>query len=62
MDIVVVTVATVVVACVYFLPATIASSRKHRQVAAIFILNLFLGWTVLGWIVALVWSFIRERE
>lgn len=40
----------------YFLPSFIAAARGHRNGRAIFLLNLFLGWTVLGWIVALVWS------
>ena len=40
----------------YFLPAIVASSRKHPQTVAIFLLNLLLGWTLLGWVAALVWS------
>jgi hypothetical protein len=28
---------------------------------AIFLLNLLLGWTALGWIAALVWSFTEVR-
>lgn len=40
----------------YFLPTTIALAREHHQLAAIFALNLLLGWTVLGWIAALVWA------
>ncbi|WP_316207546.1 superinfection immunity protein [Bradyrhizobium sp. SZCCHNR3118] len=40
----------------YFLPALIAFSRTHHQRVAILLLNLFLGWTGLGWIGALVWS------
>jgi len=43
------------VAC-YFLPWIIAAARRHRNTSAIFILNLFLGWTFLGWVVALVWA------
>jgi hypothetical protein len=39
----------------YFLPTIVANSRK-RQVGSIFVLNLFLGWTLLGWVVALVWA------
>lgn len=39
---------------VYFLP-TIIGKRKVNAVA-IFALNLFLGWTFIGWIVALVWA------
>ena len=41
----------------YFLPWIIALVRGHRNAAAIFVLNLFLGWSVLGWIIALVWAF-----
>src|SRR5882672_459421 len=41
----------------YLLPALVASVRKHHHGPAIFTLNLLLGWTVLGWILALVWAF-----
>ena len=40
----------------YFLPYINALGRKHRSAGAILIVNLFLGWTVLGWIIALSWS------
>src|SRR5215469_14054464 len=38
----------------YFLPSIIGRSR--RNFGAIFILNLLLGWTIAGWIVALIWA------
>lgn len=41
---------------IYFLPSFNASSRKHPNSSSIFLLNLFLGWTMIGWVVALVWS------
>jgi len=41
---------------IYFLPGIIASNRRHPSENSIVILNLFLGWTFLGWVVALVWS------
>lgn len=43
----------------YFLPTIVARAQRNHQVVAIFVLNLLLGWTVVGWIVALVWAFIR---
>jgi len=43
----------------YFLPALIAASRHHPNATAIFVLNLLLGWTFVGWVVSLVWSFTR---
>jgi Superinfection immunity protein len=41
--------------CVYFLPAIIAALRRLHNQNAIFLTNLFLGWTVIGWVVALIW-------
>ncbi len=46
----------ILLALLYFLPSVIAFSRKHFNSASIFVLNLFLGWTFIGWIVALVWA------
>jgi hypothetical protein len=40
----------------YFLPSIIALARSKRDLLSIFLLNLFLGWTVIGWIVCLVWA------
>ena len=40
----------------YFLPSIIAAGRSKRDLASIFVLNLLLGWTAIGWVVALVWS------
>ncbi len=40
----------------YFLPTFIAGSRSHHNGMAIFLLNLLLGWTFLGWVLALIWS------
>jgi hypothetical protein len=41
----------------YFLPTIIG--RDKRDAAGI-ILNLFLGWTVIGWVIALVWACTSE--
>ena len=48
--------AACVVAGLYFLPFILAKSRKHHQSDAILLTNIFLGWTGLGWIFALIWS------
>jgi hypothetical protein len=40
----------------YFLPSIIALAKSKRDLLAIFLLNFFLGWSVIGWIVALVWA------
>jgi hypothetical protein len=41
----------------YLGPAFTAHRRQHHNRAAITVLNVFLGWTVLGWIIALVWAY-----
>lgn len=40
----------------YFLPTLVAFGRSKRDTGAIFILNFFLGWTAIGWVIALVWA------
>ncbi len=44
----------------YFLPYLIARSRKKRNVNGIGILNLLLGWTLLGWVGALIWAVLED--
>jgi len=43
----------------YFLPFLIASLRQYKNIFAILLLNLFLGWTGVGWVIALIWSVMR---
>jgi hypothetical protein len=40
---------------VYFAPTIAAGQRGHLSANAIFIVNLFFGWTLLGWLIALIW-------
>jgi hypothetical protein len=40
----------------YFLPSLIALARNKRDLLGIFLLNFFLGWTMIGWVVALIWA------
>lgn len=47
---------------VYMAPTGVALLRGHRQWPAIAVLNVLLGWTVLGWCAALVWSVLRENK
>ena len=48
--------AAAAVGVLYLVPAIVAGLRRHRHASAIGLLNILLGWTVLGWIVALVWA------
>ena len=46
----------------YFLPTIVASHRKHLSVNSIFVLNLFLGWSVIFWVISLVWALKNEPK
>lgn len=46
----------------YFVPTVVAFRRKHPQILAIVVLNLFLGWTFLGWLGALIWALVANDE
>ena len=46
----------------YWLPSVVAVARKHHHLLAIAALNAFLGWTVIGWIAALVWALTAVQE
>lgn len=46
----------------YFTPALIAANRGHHNALAIFALDLFLGWSFLGWVVAFVWACTRVEK
>ena len=41
---------------IYFLPSTIANGRGHPRRETITFINIFFGWTVIGWLVALIWA------
>jgi len=42
-----------VVFALYFLPTIVAVATKSRHSAAVFVIDLFFGWTFIGWVVAL---------
>ncbi|MBO0917979.1 hypothetical protein EES39_06925 [Streptomyces sp. ADI92-24] len=43
----------VVIVVAYFLPTIIAFARGVSNSGSVLVLNLFLGWTLVGWVVAL---------
>lgn len=47
---------------VYLAPSAVAWNRKHNNRAAIITLNILLGWTLIGWVGALVWAMTKDVE
>lgn len=46
----------------YLVPGLVASLRGHHNELAIWLLNIFLGWTFVGWVGALVWAATSVRD
>jgi Superinfection immunity protein len=44
----------------YFIPSIIALAKSKPNTLTIFLINFFLGWSLIGWIVALVMA-LREE-
>lgn len=55
-------IGPVILFAIYLLPTIIASNRSHPNVAPIAVINIFLGWTLLGWVVALAWSVSSHKD
>ena len=46
----------------YFLPTIVALTLHRRNAAAVVLINVLLGWSFVGWIVALILALTREPE
>ena len=46
----------IVVVLAYLAPSIIAQRYDHQKQRAILLLNIALGWTIVGWVIALVWA------
>jgi hypothetical protein len=54
--------ATILFLVLYFIPTITANCRDHNNTSAIACVNILLGWTVIGWIGAMVWSLTDNRK
>ncbi len=46
-------IGILILIALYFLPTIVAASRKVVNLGSIVVINLFLGWTLVGWVVSL---------
>ena len=47
---------------IHFLPTFVAVVRQQRHAVLIFVLNILFGWTVIGWLVLLIWAAVGEER
>jgi hypothetical protein len=60
MEVVIVVVAIIVGLFVYFIPTIVAGGKK--QSTQVFVVNLFFGWSLIGWVIALVWALQSDEN
>jgi len=46
----------------YFIPTIIALSKNRKDKAGIFVVNILLGWTFIGWVVSLAWAVTEGKK
>jgi hypothetical protein len=46
----------------YLIPSILAVQDKKRNKTAIIALNILAGWTLVGWIISLVWALTKEKD
>ncbi|MBS4155243.1 superinfection immunity protein [Cobetia sp. MC34] len=46
----------------YLLPTIIGAARGKQNLLAIAALNILLGWSFIGWVVALVWALTKDAQ
>jgi Superinfection immunity protein len=49
-------VLLVVIVLLYMLPTFIAFGREHPRRQNIAVVNILLGWTLIGWIAVFLWA------
>ncbi len=42
-----------IVLALYFIPTIVGAIRKVPNIGSVGVINFFLGWTIVGWVVAL---------
>ena len=45
----------------YFIPTVIAWQKDHDSLITIFFVNLLFGWTILGWLAAVIWAAVQSK-
>ncbi len=52
----------IVVIALYLLPTIVAASRHKENIGTVVVINVFLGWSFIGWVVALAMAFGQTKQ
>ena len=45
---------------IYFFPSAMLVGKHKRNALAIVLLNVLAGWTIIGWLIALIWAATKD--
>ena len=51
-----------VVVTLYLLPSLIAACRRTTHLGTGFLVNILLGWTIVGWVYSFIWAMFADRQ
>ena len=52
---------SLLLAWAYLLPGRISLNKNYAKTGWLMLLNIFFGWTIIGWFAAFVWSLTAPR-
>ncbi len=55
-------IALIICLAVYFVPSIIAFMRHNSKKVAILLINIFLGWSGIAWIITLIWAIAGKKD
>jgi hypothetical protein len=55
-------IVLLLIALIYMLPTLIAFGREHLRRYDIIVVNILVGWTLIGWIVVFLWASLGRVE
>lgn len=61
-DVIMATMVALAALFLYMIPTVVAVSRKHRNTAPIAVVNVFFGWSLVGFVGCLVWALINSGD
>jgi hypothetical protein len=52
----------IILVFIYILPAVIANKRNVKNQGMIWLVNILLGWTLIGWALVFIWAIVEKED
>ena len=61
-EVLIIVIVCLISLAIYLIPTIIAKVKRKRNLSGIALLNIFTGWSMVGWIISLVWAVSPDRQ